>query len=201
MRKLNFIIVMILALTLFSCKQLQKGWDDEDDKKDARSKKAQDLPDMNISKSVVIPGDGTAPIVGVDISDRPDTLLTFSSVGESFEVRNGQVVNFIYDGVDPEDTYILYESTFDGYILKLLKRDEIVDVEFKKLCQIYVVRAPELTNVDIPKNLKYEQIIWTPRADGTWEVRIGTTERGCKSQALKDLQRLRNKTYESNVPK
>ena len=50
-------------------------------------------------------------------------------------------------------------------------------------------------------HLKYEQVIWTPRKDGTWEVRIGTTERGCKSSALGNLKELRTKEYEKNIPK
>jgi hypothetical protein len=161
-----------------------------------------DTGSIKVSKSVTIPKDeDAAPIAGVTEASNADRVVTFSGVGQKVHVKTGETVNFIYDGIDPELTYIRYESTDDGYNLELANRNDPVVVRFWTLCQNYVVATPSLTNIDIAPNLNLEQIIWTPRADGTWEVRIGTVERGCKSQALQDLQKLRSREYEKNLPR
>ncbi|MFH1050535.1 MAG: hypothetical protein V1779_06340 [bacterium] len=157
--------------------------------------------DIRTSKSVVIPDDGSGPIAGFSEVSNPDVIITFSELGVPQFVENGKTANFIYEGVDPDDTYIMYESYGNGYNLTLRKKDDRVGVKFEKLCQLFIVGNPSLTSIRIPDNLKYEQIIWTPRTDGTWELRIGTTERGCKSKSLDELQKMRNKSYEGNVPK
>lgn len=162
--------------------------------------KMEDI-EITTTESVHIPGDGSAPVAGINAFDNPDKVITFTGVGEKYEVQRGQDVNIIYEGINPEETYIIFESTFDGYTLELAYRDEPVYLSFERLCQIAIVASPALTTIDLPKTLRYEQIIWTPRKDGTWEVRIGTTERGCKSKALNELQQLRTGEYEKNVPK
>ena len=157
--------------------------------------------DIETSKSVIIPKDGSGPIAGTTESANPDRVVHFGSVGEKVNVKTGEVVNFIYDGVDPDRTYVKYESTDEGYTLELAYRNDPVYITFKTICQSYIVSNPSLTNIEVPRELRFEQIIWTPRNDGTWEIRIGTIERGCKSQSLQDLQKLRNKNYELQIPK
>ncbi len=188
-----YIFLVVLAIT--SCKTYQyKQWTYESEEK-------QIHVEITPSQSVSIPSDGSAPIAGLKPKDKVDKVITFTQVGEKFELKNGQSANFIYDGISPEETYIIYEQTLDGYILQLAYRNEKVHLSFSRLCQIYIVANPALVTTEVPQNLRYEQIIWTPRADGTWEVRIGTTERGCKSPALDDIKKLRTKTYESQIPK
>ncbi len=60
---------------------------------------------------------------------------------------------------------------------------------------------PESTSMVFDKNLRYEQIIWTPMENNLWEVRIGTTERKCKSRALDNIKQKRNSDYENKIPK
>ncbi len=183
-------------LILSSCQtyQYKKQYKYEDEERQVKV-------DITPSQSVSIPSDGTAPIAGLKARDKVDKVITFTSVGEKFELKNGQTANFIYDGISPEETYIIYEQTLDGYILQLAYRDEKVHLPFTRLCQIYIVSNPALATTEVPQNLRYEQIIWTPRADGTWEARIGTTERGCKSPALDELKNLRTKSYEGSIPR
>ncbi|MCX6155779.1 MAG: hypothetical protein NT007_16650 [Candidatus Kapabacteria bacterium] len=156
---------------------------------------------VDVSKSAVIPRDGSTPIAGSNALDNPSRVVTFSNIGQKIDVKNGETVNFVYDGIDPESTYIIYESTDDGYTLELAVRDQPVAIYFTKMCQNFIVANPSLTIVNVPDNLKFEQIVWTPRSDGTWEVRVGAVERGCKSPALNHLNKLRNKNYEKNLPK
>lgn len=151
--------------------------------------------------SVVVPKDGDTPVAGVALAEKPSQTLTFSKIGEKFSVKYGEVVNIIYDGVDPEDTFIMYESTMNGYDLILKPKNETHLINFTYLCQQFVVLNPDRTLVAVPGNLRYEQVIWTPRSDGTWEVRLGSTDRGCKSPALNDLNKLRTKEYQNSIPK
>ena len=195
-RKKNIIALILLFIIIISCQTPPKKY---------RISTAPSLEvesvNMKVSHSAVIPEDGSAPIAGIEPIEEPSRIITFNDIGQKFEVKKGETVNFIYDGIDPELTYIIYESTYDGYNLQLAYRNENILITFDKLCQTYIVASPMFTSIEFPDNLMYEQIIWTPRADGSWEVRIGTTERGCKSKALKQLQKLRTKEYERNVPK
>jgi hypothetical protein len=190
---IRILAIGILAISLFACQPYTQ-------KQDESTRTGQSY-DMDVSKSVTIPSDGGAPIAGVSSNQKSDTIITFSEVGQVIELKNGQSANFIYDGINPEETYIKYVQTLDGYTLELAYRDQKESLEFSFLCQTYVVANPMLTSVQVPDNLKYEQIIWTPRSDGTWEVRLGSTERGCASKALDQLNKLRTKDYEGKVPK
>ncbi|MFC2131320.1 hypothetical protein ACFLSQ_07785 [Bacteroidota bacterium] len=196
-------IILFLSLSglllVLSCRTGYRGERYAED--EAEIQQSIDDYEIKVSKSAYIPPDGSGPVAGLVEAENPDAVLTFSNVGERMFVENGKTVNFIYDGVDPDETYIMYESWENGYYLTLVRKDEKVNVVFNKMCQIYIVGNPSLTRIRIPENLKYEQVIWTPRHDGTWELRVGTTQRGCKSKSLDDLQKMRNKGYENKVPK
>ncbi len=196
--KILFLSVILAAFSLASCGKVYR----ENYEYDAANEESEEYYyDIKTSKSAVIPKDGSGPVTGFEPAPNPDKVITFTEVGQRIFVKNGSVVNFIYDGIDPDENYVMYESADGGYYLTLTPKDERIRVHFKKLCQIFVVGRPDLTIIDVPKNLRYEQIVWTPRADGTWELRIGTTQRGCSSEALNELQKMRTKKYERNVPK
>ena len=161
--------------------------------------RTHDFENVPQTQSVVLPADGDLPIAGLDAVEKPTTTITFARVGESYEVSTGEKVNIIYDGINDEDTYLMYESVDDGYILTLSYLNEPVDIEFDRMCQTYVVASPEATTISISETLQYEQIIWTPRFDGTWEVRVGTVNRGCRSPALKHLNKLRGRQYNKQI--
>lgn len=190
----NYLLAAISVLLLFSCRTSYYQNDPE-------IQQSIDNYEIKTSHSARIPKDGNGPIAGYIPEAKPDTIITFNTLDERVFVSNSKAVNFIYEGIDPDETYIMYESWEDGYYLTLKSRQEGVDVKFNKLCQIFIVGNPALTRISIPVAMRYEQVIWTPRNDGTWELRIGSTERGCKSRSLDDLQKARDKKYEGNVPK
>jgi hypothetical protein len=189
--KLKVLLAGAIAVLLSSCISPYRETEKEAPK-----------PELKTTQSIIVPKDREfSPVAGETTIAKPDTTITISEIGQKFEVKTGQEVNLIYDGIDPEETYFVYESTFDGYMLELRRREDDIEITFKQMCQTFIVASPSLTNITLPKSLKWEQIVWTPRADGTWEVRIGTTERGCKSKALQELKNLRTKEYDNSIPR
>lgn len=158
-------------------------------------------PDPGLPTSVTLPSDGGAPVTTMEKAKTPTTSLTFTKVGQREFVKTGEAVNMMYDGVDSKSTYVKYESAENGYWLELALIKEPTIVEFSYLCQRFIVANPALTSIGFGNGLRYEQIVWTPRQDGSWEVRIGATERGCKSEALDEINKLRTKEYQKEVPK
>jgi hypothetical protein len=156
-----------------------------------------------LPSSVEIPTDGSSPKTGNASSGAGSRvrIVTFDSVGKRVHVKNGETVNLIYDGIDPEAAYLRYESTHDGYELELAPRNQFMVVSFETLCQKFIVDHPANAAVNITDDLRYEQVVWTPRSDGLWEVRIGSTSRGCQSEALDGLNKLRSAQYEKTVPR
>jgi len=128
-------------------------------------------------------------IVGKGIIKKPERTVVFTDFNQV------EVVRFC------ESVTIVYESIDDGYYLHLKRSGERKTIEFKCLCQSFIVSNPESTSMVFDKNLRYEQIIWTPMENNLWEVRIGTTERKCKSRALDNIKQKRNSDYENKIPK
>lgn len=200
MKNINLLII-IMILLLPSC-ATYKGEDNEYTPKPKREENIGILkPEINTTQSVVITGDNSYPITSTELAKNPSRTVTLNEIGQKLKVKTGEVVNFIYDGIDPEEIYILYESTDDGYNLELNYKTSPINIIFKRMCHSFIVASPNLTSITVPHELKFEQIIWTPREDGTWEVRIGTMERGCASPALQNLNKLRTKKYENSIPK
>ena len=194
MKFLALILVFSMALICNSCKTGHSA---------NRANIEDNFSDVKIetSKSVTIPQSGAPPIAGLAPVEAPSRTVSFTNIGEKLNVKTGEIVNIIYDGIDPENTYIVYESTPDGYILELAPKNETKVIEFSRLCQTFVVLSPDRTLLKVPETLKYEQIIWTPRADGSWEVRLGSQERGCQSPALNEINKLRTKEYNKKTPR
>lgn len=151
--------------------------------------------------AVEIPRDGSSPRIARERAGGTARSVVLSSTGQRVEVKNGESVALVYDGIDTENSYLRYESTEDGYALTLATRNEFVVLDFKTLCQIYIIDNPANSAVSLPDNLRYEQVVWTPRSDGLWEVRVGSVNRGCRSEALENLEKLRRGEYEKSVPR
>ena len=79
---------------------------------------------------MTIPQSGAPPIAGLAPVEAPSRTVSFTNIGEKLNVKTGEIVNIIYDGIDPENTYIVYESTPDGYILELAPKNETKVIEF-----------------------------------------------------------------------
>ncbi len=183
-------IYLLVLFSLISCVPPQQTQQTNYDPK---------VEEIELPLTVTIPKDGSSPIAGEVLAKNPDMTMTFNGYNEKQFVKTGTVVNFIYEGIDPENSFILYESTDEGYYLTLVKNNTPANIKFSRLCQTYIVASPQMTNITIDENVRFEQIIWTPRAEGNWEVRIGSTARGCKSEALDRLNKLRNQQYEKKV--
>jgi hypothetical protein len=159
------------------------------------------LKPVTLPQSVQLPSDGSTPITANTPGPRGSRSISFTRVGQREFVKTGESVNLVYEGIEPETTYLRYESVDEGYNLELAPLNDPVAVQFEKICQTFIVASPMTTTVQVVPELRYEQIVWTPRADGTWEVRVGTVERGCRSEALDRLNRLRSTDYERSMPR
>jgi|GEM_PF-5368802 len=155
---------------------------------------------IDVTQSIIIPADGSSPIALKRTSDKAAREIVFSKMGQKEQVSNGETVNIRYDGVNPDKVYISYESFEDGYYLELSSLMEQKLVNFGKRCQSFIVASPATTTIRVDEAVRYEQLIWTPREDNSWEVRIGTVEQGCKSVALEAIKKLRTREYETAVP-
>jgi len=155
---------------------------------------------IDVTQSIIIPIDGSSPIASKKASDNAVRNIIFTKLGQRELVLNGETVNIRYEGLNTEKIYISYESTEDGYWLELSSLMEQKVVVFSKRCQSWIVASPATTTIRVEDQVRYEQIIWTPRADNSWEIRIGTVEQGCKSAALEAIKEIRTRDYEKNVP-
>jgi hypothetical protein len=155
---------------------------------------------IDVTQSIIIPMDGSSPIALKKTSNTATRQIIFTKMNQREFVMSGETVNISYGTMNTDKVYISYESTEDGYFLELSSLLEQKVVTFTKRCQSFIVATPATTTIRVEEIVRYEQLIWTPRADNSWEVRIGTTQRGCKSAALDDIDKLRTREYESNVP-
>ncbi len=143
--------------------------------------------------------EGDEPVKGITVP--PVREVLFEAFGQVELVKFCESVEIIYDGIAPEDVQILYEAIDEGYLLHLKRIGERKVIEFKYLCQSFILSNPESTSLTFTDELRYEQIIWTPMENNLWEVRIGTTERKCKSRALESIKHKRTSDYESQIPR
>jgi hypothetical protein len=160
-------------------------------------------PRLALPTSVQVPSNGGSPQTGTASAGARSSarVMIFNTIGQKINLKNGETVNLLYEGIDPEAAYLRYESTMDGYTLELAPRDQYMMVNFERLCQKFIIDNPANAAVFVAEDLRYEQVVWTPRDDGLWEVRIGSTNRGCESEALDKLNKLRSTEYERNLPR
>ena len=155
---------------------------------------------IDVTQSIIIPMDGSSPIALKKTSSDAVRQITFSKIGQKELVLLGETVNISYEGMNTDKVYLAYQSTEDGYWLELSSLMEQKVINFDKRCQSFIVASPATTTIRVEDAVRYEQLIWTPREDNSWEVRIGTVEQGCKSDALRAIKKVRTREYEANVP-
>lgn len=156
---------------------------------------------VQVPQSVVVPADGSSPVFMADPDKNPARRIAFEKIWQKEKIKTGETVNITYpNAVKVEKVYLAAESDEDGYWLQLSEQKDPIKINFIKRCQTFIALHPRAAYVSVDKLLKYEQVIWTPRADGTWEVRIGTKEQGCVSSALERIKELRTTDYEKTVP-
>jgi len=143
----------------------------------------------------------TTPIT--DTVENPNAVRTiqFDSLRQREKILYGELVNTRIKGEAVAfRSYFSFESDYDGYWMELSDAQSIRPINFDCMCKTFIVLSPKTTDVNFDDRLRYEQIVWTPRKDRTWEVRIGNVRRGCRSEALEELPDLRTREYENNKP-
>jgi len=130
------------------------------------------------------------------VSGLPQRRITFTQIGQSYKLRQGELVEFVFDGVD------FGKATFD--ITTDLETNEItISLVHRDTSKIYLsskcqtIRRMDtgtLASIEIAPNLKPEQVVITPYFNEDcekvgYEVRYGSEERGCKYAAQAVLKR------------
>lgn len=156
---------------------------------------------FSLVRSVALRNDiGSSPVTDTVENPRAQKTLKFRKIGDANEIRFGEVANVQVISDSPSmiaySTYFSFESVPGGYRMELTDINSIKTLRFDCMCKTFVVQSPRMADVAIDPTIRYEQLIWTPRKDGTWEARIGTDQRGCKSPALDGLNALRTSVYE-----
>ncbi|MCJ2539698.1 MAG: PKD domain-containing protein, partial [Candidatus Thermoplasmatota archaeon] len=59
-------------------------------------------------------GDVATATVGVELQDRPPNMLPVADAGDDVDVEQGDPVEFVMAGYDPDGTIVLYEWDYDG---------------------------------------------------------------------------------------
>ncbi|MCK5253581.1 MAG: PKD domain-containing protein, partial [Thermoplasmata archaeon] len=59
-------------------------------------------------------GDFATATVGVEVQDRPPNMLPVADAGDDVDVEQGDPVEFVMAGFDPDGTIVLYEWDYDG---------------------------------------------------------------------------------------
>jgi hypothetical protein len=126
--------------------------------------------------------------------------IIINKIGQVDTVLYCEKVSLVYDRIQKEDCEIVYEQGPDCYYLRTINYQKMTPIKFNCICQKFYLSNPWMKQITFVEELKYEQIIMTPMANGLWEVRIGTTNRGCDSKALDKLPKLRDREYERNLP-
>ena len=117
----------------------------------------------------------------------PDTMLYWHYAGQEQCVPFGRRVNFSFTVADLQKYYLTYKLGAEGYCIQLTGLYEVKSLHFKARCQKFIVPDPSYVSITYDESVKREQIIWTPLLNGNWEVRMGTVEQGCISDALDQL--------------
>lgn len=160
-------------------------------------------PDPTNRAYCVIVDDGPTPTPPNEVPDSNKRKIVLDTVGQRELVYTGECVVISVAPSVSGTSSVQWESDERGlgYYVILEPRFEKKSLEFRHMCKAYIVDDPSVVDVTVDTVLRYEQIIWTPRADGKWEVRIGTTARRCQSAPLVKLQELRRTTpgYEEGV--
>lgn len=117
----------------------------------------------------------------------PDTTLYWHYAGQKHCVSFDKKVNFSFSMPDLQKYYMTYAIDGDGYCVQLTGIYEVTNLHFQARCQKFIVPDPSYVSLTYDESVKREQIIWTPLLNGNWEVRMGTVEQGCISNALDQL--------------
>lgn len=138
---------------------------------------------------------------------KPNKQLVFTSIGQTYTFKSGETIEIVSDGVDFSKTTFDIETNDVTKEIKL----KLVDKDFSKIyleskCQTIVRTGIDyVPKIEVAKGLDPEQIVVTPIFDDDcnrtgFQVRYGSSERGCKKEAKEVLSRFNDCAKKVNPP-
>lgn len=139
-------------------------------------------------------GEITSVLKGVPVNKK----LVFTSVGESYTFKSGEAIEVIMDGIDfsVASFDIITDDNTEDITLKLVDK-AFTKVKLESKCQTIVRTGIDyVPKIEIAQGLKPEQIVVTPIFDDScytigYQIRYGSTERGCRKEAKEVLTRFK----------
>lgn len=140
---------------------------------------------------------------------KPNKQLIFSNIGQTYTFKSGESIEIISDGVDFSNTTFDIETNEETKEVKM----KLVDKDFSKVyldskCQTIIRTGIEyVPKIEVAKGLDPEQIVVTPIFDNDcnrigFQIRYGSTDRGCRKEASEVLARFKDctKNTSKNIP-
>ena len=141
--------------------------------------------------------------------ERPSRVITFSYPGQEVTFKVGEVIRIVLDGVDLARSRLEGDFTGSGYVkLRLVNQSD--PVKLKSKCQTIRVLQLSIPTIEVSPEIQgREQVIVTPVYNKQceqvgYEIRYGSTERGCWQQAkqvLEEFQRCTKGTMLISPPR
>lgn len=185
MRYLTFVLVLV-ALLLNGCGLFVKD-------------ESKIKLELNIINSIYYNDKADFYFTGYQLLAFPDTTFNVENYGDEFFLPAGKTMNVKYIKTSPYQTFLLSEISPNGIFFRAINPIERIKIKFDKICQSFVIAHPSLTDIEIDKTLRLEQIKITPRHDGSYQITIGDKGRGCEELMKSEKNILRSKEYEMMI--
>jgi len=143
---------------------------------------------------------------------KPSKQLVFTETGQSYIFKPGETIEIISAGIDFGTSTFDIETNEDTKEIKLTlidKNNAVVSLTSK--CQTIVRTGIDfIPRIELAKDLNPEQVVITPIFDNNcivigYQIRYGSTERGCIKEAKEMLTRfqdcVKNPTKSTGSPK
>jgi len=141
--------------------------------------------------------------------ERPSRVIIFSYPGQEVTFKVGEVIRIVLDGVDLARSRLEGDFTGSGYVkLRLVNQSD--PVKLKSKCQTIRILQLSIPTIEVSPEIQgREQVIVTPVYNKQceqvgYEIRYGSTERGCWQQAkqvLEEFQRCTKGTVLISPPR
>jgi len=133
-----------------------------------------------------------------------DRVLSFSDVDQTYDINpeDKVVISLDYNLAQDEDLFIMsrYNSNSNKITIGLYDRFWDKKITLKSKCDVVEIRGLyDIPEINLDPDLSPEQIIITPLFDNDclrygFQIRYGSTERGCGSVAIAVLKRFQRCT-------
>lgn len=127
---------------------------------------------------------------------KPSRQLIFTNIGQSYTIKNGEVIEIISKGINFAQATFDVETNEETNEIKIKLVDkELTKIYIQKKCQSIIRTGINvIPKIEVAKDLNPEQIVITPIFDDIcnvigYQIRYGSVERGCKSEAAEVLKR------------